>query len=168
MNRYEETVHFRFFELLAWFFWLLPLAVLGLLVYQIAVGPVGSRPAPTWVLGLLLVLMTLTPLILRNFRSLQITLTADTLTVGYGSFKSRKPLSKITSCYLGSAGRSLLRYGGYGIRLARSKGAWQLAYVGPGTARVVVEFGPGEVALVFSSRQPELALAAIKGAAGLA
>lgn len=123
----------------------------GIFIYQRQVGPVGTRPAPDWILlaiALLLLVITV------NFAKLTIKITAQGISVGYGFIKHNIPWSNVADCYQDKA--STIRYGGFGIRLGLVNGKWRLVYNTIGDPRVVIRKRRGRIQeFVFSTRNPE-------------
>ena len=130
---------------------------LGVVVYQIVVGPLGERPAPNWfflLLALLFLVITIT------FSRLNITITSRAVTVGYGWFRRTIPWDNIERCYVDET--SSIRYGGWGIRIGRVKGTWRLVYNVIGGPRVVIALKRGIFReFVFSTSNPEEVMAVI-------
>ncbi|ATZ60964.2 MAG: hypothetical protein BME93_02205 [Methanosarcinales archaeon Met12] len=131
-NIYKEKI------LSKWITVMLSVITIGLffiLVYQILIGPIGTRPAPNWFfLAMFLLFLGLTV----NFSNLNIKMTPRYISVGYGIFKHNIPWENIEDCYLDEA--SAIRYGGWGIRIGRVKGKWRLVYNVIGGPRVVLIF----------------------------
>lgn len=129
---------------------IIPLVFLALFLYQIFVGPIGENPAPTWFfLATFLILFVL----IINFYKLVITITSKSILVRYGIFKRVIPFENIKKCYLDNA--SWFFYGGWGIRITIFKGKWRLAYITPGSGRVVITLKKGGFReFVFSSKDP--------------
>ncbi|MBZ9571784.1 hypothetical protein KJA15_00360 [Patescibacteria group bacterium] len=124
---------------------------LFVLVYQILVGPVGTRPASNWFF-LLMFLLFLGVTI--NFSRLSIRITHLSVKVSYGIFRHIITWENIKNCYLDEA--SIIRYGGWGIRIGRVKGKWRLVYNVIGAPRVVLLLKKGRFKeFVFSTEKPE-------------
>lgn len=122
-----------------------------LLGYQILVAPVGSNPAPTWIL-LILSLFFLG--ITMVFSRLVIRITPASVTVGYGIFKHTIPWDNIENCFLDES--SAVKYGGSGIRIAKIGGKLRLVYSVIGGPRVVLSLKEGKYQeLAFSTKNPE-------------
>ena len=121
-----------------------------LLGYQILVAPVGSNPAPTWIL---LILSLLFLGITMIFSRLVIKITPGSVTVGYGIFKHTIPWDNIENCFLDES--SAVKYGGSGIRIAKIEGKLRLVYSVIGGPRVVLSLKEGRYQeLAFSTRNP--------------
>lgn len=124
---------------------------LFVLVYQILVGPIGSCPAPNWFF-LLMFLLFLGVVI--NFSRLNIRITHLFVKVSYGIFKHIIPWENVENCYLDEA--SIIRYGGWGIRIGRVKGKCRLVYNVIGAPRIVLSLKKGKFKeFVFSTEKPE-------------
>jgi len=115
--------------------------------------PMGSR-APTPLLMLVLVIMVA---VFINFRTLEITVTGEHLTVGYGFIRSRVRLGDIV--YVESIRPPFWRYGGFGIRWG-----WD------GSVGYIVDYRRGVrvtrrrgMPIFFSTRDPERVLRTLEG-----
>lgn len=132
--------------------------LLFVLVYQILIEPIGTRPAPNW-FHLLMFLLLLGVTI--NFSRLSIKMTPRSVSIGYGIFKHEILWENVEDCYLDEA--LTIRYGGWGIRIGRVKGKWRLVYnvmVGP---RVVLSLKKGRFGeFVFSTKKPEEVINVVK------
>lgn len=134
------------------------LSLLGDLVYQLLVSPVGTRPAPDW---FFLVIFLFFLALGVNFARLRIRVTPESITVGYGIIKHRVSWQYIADCYLDKA--SAIIYGGWGIRVGRVGGKWRLVYNILGGPRVVLSLKTGIFReFVFSTRNPEGVIQAIR------
>ena len=107
--------------------------------------PLGSR-APTPTLMFVMVIMVF---VFINFRTLEISITGERLTVGYGFIRSRVRLSDII--YVEAIRPPFWRYGGYGIRWG-----WD------GSVGYIVDYRRGVrvtrrrgMPIFFSTRDPE-------------
>ena len=152
---YEERIYSR------WVTTVLGIVTCFLLcvfIYQILEGPVGTRPAPEWIL-LLVALLLLAVTV--NFSTLTIRLTMGGISVGYGIVRHHIPWSNVVDCYQDKA--STVWYGGFGIRLGLVNGKWRLVYNTIGHPRVVIRKRQGKVReFVFSTRNPEGLIRAIR------
>jgi hypothetical protein len=134
------------------------IALLFVLVYQLLVGPIGTRPAPNWVL---LTMFLLFLAITVNFATLTIKVTPQHISVGYGIIKHVMAWENVADCYPDMA--SIVRYGGWGIRLGRVGGRWRLVYNVVGGPRVVLLLKEGKFKeFVFSTRDAEEVARVIK------
>ncbi len=147
-NIYEEKIFSKWITIILAAF---TVGFLFVLVYQILVEPIGTRPAPNW-FNLLMSLLFLGLTI--NFSRLSIKMTPQSIVVGYGIFKHTIPWKDVEDSYLDEA--STIRYGGWGIRIGRFKGKWRLVYNVIGGPRVVLLLKKGRFReLVFSTKKPE-------------
>jgi hypothetical protein len=137
----------------------LNLAILGLVVlwlgfsvlYPILDGSVASDPAATWVL---VFFGTIFAILMANFVRLNILITSESLTVNYGMIAHHIPLENIERCYLDQT--SAIKYGGFGIRIARIDGKWRLVYNLAASPRVVLLLKSGSFReFVFSTENPD-------------
>jgi len=124
---------------------------LFVLVYQVLVGPIGTRPAPNWFfLFMFLLFLGVT----INFSRLSIRITHLSVKVSYGIFRYIIPWENIKNCYLDEA--STINYGGWGIRIGKVQGRWRLVYNVIGAPRVVLSLKKGKFKeFVFSTEKPE-------------
>lgn len=121
------------------------------LIFQILIAPIGERPAPNWVLFLLLIVFLGITL---NFRILSIVITTSSIIVAYGLVKSEIVWNRVESCSLDKT--SAWRYGGWGIRLRKIAGRWGIVYSIIGGQRVTVSLNDGAFKdIVFSTKYPE-------------
>ena len=89
----------------------------SVLVLQAVFGiPIGTRPAPTYAV---LILILAFSLIIINFRKLNITVDSEKIEVSYGIIKKTISLSEVVSCEPTMARFAV--YGGVGIRLGLDK-----------------------------------------------
>jgi len=112
------------------------------------------------VIGIVMLFITI------NFSILAIRITTVDLTVSYGVFSYRIPLTKIINCYRDES--SVLGYGGFGIRIGSAGGNTRLVYNTPGDPRVVVKLREGRFQeYVFSTRNPDLVIELIRESTGM-
>ena len=131
-------------------------------VYQIFIGPIGTRPAPNWVF---LVMSLLFLGIAINFSRLRIRIAPESMIVGYGILKYAIRRENIEDCYLDKA--SATRYRGWGIRLGRVGGEWKLVYNIIRGPQLVLLLKKGRFKkLVFSTKNPEKVMMLIKRGIG--
>ncbi len=110
------------------------LIMAGFLIAQLALGPLGSKPAPTWVLALMTGLFSL-PMI--NFAFLTLTLTTEGVTVGYGVIRTTLRWDQINA-----VGRDTEDgFYGWGIRFGKYRGLWVWVYNTIGGERVAFVTG---------------------------
>ena len=89
-----------------------------------------------------------------NFASLSITLTNETIAVGFGIIKHRVLLKDVVNCAPDEV--SSMKYGGFGIRVAKVKGKKRLVYNTIGTPRCVLSLKEGKFhEFAFSTKNPE-------------
>ncbi len=157
---YEERIYSR---------WLTTALVIvacilfGMLIYQHLVGPVGTRPAPDWIL---LAIALLLLAVMVNFATLTIRLTQSGISVGYGIIRHNIPWSNVSDCYQDKA--SAVWYGGFGVRLGLVNGKWRLVYNTIGNPRVVIRKRQGQVQeFVFSTNNPDEVMRRIKERIGV-
>jgi hypothetical protein len=132
--------------------------LLGLALYQWIVGPIGSRPMESRYFA---VMALLSLGMMLDFAWLTIRITQDGVIVGYGLVRRRVHWNDIEDCHADQA--SVVRYGGWGIRLGWYRGRRRLVYNIIGAPRVVLltrnrlfpEF-------VFSTRVPETVVSVIR------
>jgi hypothetical protein len=157
---YEEKIYSRWNILIMG---VVVLVLLASLIWQLVAGPLGTRPAPNWLLlGMLIFFLAVG----INFATLTIRVNMQGITVGYGLIRHHIPWSNIAGCRLDKA--SAARYGGWGIRLGWADGKKRLVYNILGGPRVVVEKRQGRYTeFVFSTRNPEGVMKAINEGLGM-
>lgn len=112
-------------------------------------------------LGMFLLFAMVTALI-ANFRALNISITSRSITVAYGRIRYSVPWDRIDDCY--SDKGSGIRYGGWGIRMARVKGKWLLVYAVTNCPRVILDLNKDRFGrFIFSTRHPEEVVNIVKG-----
>lgn len=95
-----------------------------------------------------------------NFSRLRIRASDAGLTLAYGIFGSTIAWDRITACSADDT--SVVRYGGWGIRVTKVGGEWRLVYNTIGEPRVVVTLTDGRFGEVaFSTRHPEKVIGVI-------
>ena len=147
-NFYEEKI---FLKWTAGILTTITTVFLFLLFYQILIGPIGTNPAPNWFF-LFMFLLFLGVMI--NFSRLTIRMTPRYISVGYGIIKHSILWENVEDCYLDKA--STIRYGGWGIRIAKVKGKWRLVYNVVGGPRIVLSLKRCRFKeFVFSTKNPE-------------
>lgn len=100
------------------------------------------------VLGGVLLFLTL------NFSHLLIRLTPHHIEVGYRFIRKRVPWEDVVGCEPDET--SALRYGGWGLRIARVKGRWRVVYNLIGVRCVVLSIGGSRFDdIVFSTERPD-------------
>ena len=155
---YEEIVPFPLAKLLIGIFVAISLSLLVLFIYQLLVGPVGSKPAPDLFYLFMFIFFAGLTYFVTNFNKLSITITAQSITVGYGILKRIIPWVNVQGCYLDEAS-AFGSYGGWGIRMGKVKGKWRLVYNVIGCPAVVLELERGRFReFVFSTKNAETVL----------
>jgi hypothetical protein len=97
-----------------------------------------------------------------NFRRLSIIITPSTITVGFGIIKKKIPLENVTDCNPDDV--SAVKYGGFGIKMARVNGKNRLVYNTIGTPRCVLSLKEGKFPeFVFSTKNPEEVINVVMG-----
>ena len=152
---YEEIIPFSLMKLVLGLFIALIILFLGLFVYQVLVGPVGTKPAPDWLYLIMFVLFAGFTALIRNFDKLAIKVSTQSITVGFGIFKRVISWDDIHGCYVDDAS-AFGSYGGWGIRMGKVKGKWRLVYNVIGCPAVVLELEKGRFReFVFSTKNPD-------------
>ena len=121
------------------------------LYYQINHGPIGSKPAPNmfYIVGASLAL-----LIGLNFSAIRIRLTDADIRVSYGLFSKTLSWRNVGKCEIDD--RSVVRYGGWGIRMGIIHGKPVVVYNTFGGTRVAFLTGARKPqGLVVTTRNPE-------------
>ena len=145
---YEES---RFSTRLTAILATITVLVFALVVYQFLTEPDELRS----MLGVIsVVLLVLFATLTVNFRRLSVHITDESVTIGYGVFRSEVPWRHIEGCSVDET--STLRYGGWGIRVTRVGGSWRLVYNTMDDPRVVMAVSTGRFReIAFSTRDPE-------------
>jgi hypothetical protein len=151
---YEEIIPFSFIKLILGMLASLSILFLVLFVYQALIGSIGTRLAPAWFYLLMFLWFSGITIFVTNFRKLVIKITPQSITVGYGIFKSTVLWENVDGCSLDKA--STISYGGWGMRIGRVKGKWRRVYNVIGCPGIVLELKKGKFReLVFSTKNPE-------------
>jgi len=109
---------------------LISLFLTGFFAIQLIVGPLGSRPAPDWLLAAIAVFSVATTI---NFSRLSVGLSEEGVTVRYGIFHASRAWSDVVSCEEDDE----RRFYGWGIRFGPYKKRWIWIYNVIGGPRVV-------------------------------
>jgi len=133
-------------------------------------------PLVTWAVGALIVALFLSLYfhhllmalwlsgviaLLVNFLRLTIKITPQGIRVAFGVFKRVIPWENVNSCHMDRI--SVVRYGGWGVRIGRVKGRWRLVYNVIGCPRIVVALKEGRFKeFVFSTKNPEKIMEVIR------
>ena len=158
---YREEIPFHLAKLALVMLAFFTIMMLILFIYQILVGPVGNRPAPDWVYLVLFFFLGAITVFVGNFGKLAIIITSQAITVGFGRMKKSILWGDIEGCDIDKA--SELRYGGWGIRIARINGKWRLVYNVTGYHGILLALRRGRFReFVFSTRDPEKAMKIIR------
>jgi hypothetical protein len=125
--------------------------MLFLLVRQVLVRPLVSRPALKW---FFLVIFLLSVVLAFIFSRLTIRMTPASISVGYGPLGQTINWDNVADCFLDET--SEVRYGGAGIRMTRIRGSWTIVYDVIESPRVVISLKEGRFKeVVFSTRHPQ-------------
>jgi hypothetical protein len=145
---YRETVPAFFMAVL----FLVIACWMGFTLYrQINYGPIGSRPAPDsfYVVGIIFAL-----LIGLNFSAIRIRLTDIDVHVSYGVFGKTLAWKDVATCEIDTS--SVVRYGGWGVRLGFIHGKAVTVYNTFGGTRVAfLTKGSKPRGLVVTTRNPD-------------
>ncbi len=162
---YEEKIPFLLGKLALVLMVGISLLMLFFYVYQLATGPLGTRPAPDWVYLVMFILFAGIGYLVGNFRNLTTRLSAQGITVAYGKVKYSVTWDNIRGGYLDSSPG--FKYGGWGIRLGNSQGRWVLVYNVANAPVVVLELATGRFGyFAFSTRHAEDVIGIIEQHAG--
>lgn len=158
---YEETVFAtRLVAVLA----VVTVALLALVLYQYLGTDTGlASGIGVITLGLCLLFILLTV----NFRQVHIRITETGLTVGYGILSTTVNWDRVRACRTDE--ESSIRYGGWGLRVARIGGTWRLVFNTIDDSRVVVDVAGGRFGeIAFSTADPDRVIELIRQQADLA
>ena len=110
------------------------LIMAAFLVTQLVLGPLGSKPAPTWLLALFTGVFFLPML---NFAFLTLTLTSEGVRVAYGVFSSFRRWDQLTAVEPDAEAG----FYGWGIRFGKYRDQWVWVYNTIGGDRVAFVTG---------------------------
>lgn len=145
---YEETL---FAKRLTAILGVMTALLFGLIVFQVVVE---SESLQSTLGSLSVALFVLFAVLTVNFRRLHIRMTAADITIGYGIFTTTVPWERVTGCRVDN--NSVVRYGGWGIRVTRIGGDWRLVYNTMGDPRVILGVADGRFGEIsFSTAHPE-------------
>ncbi len=149
----EKRFSFGIFMIFA----VITLLMSGFLVAQMVLGPLGSKPAPTWLLAVLTGIFVLPA---ANFAFLTLKLTTAGVTVGYGVFKSFRRWEELAGCEIDAAEA----FYGWGIRFGKYRDAWVWVYNTIGGRRVAFITGKTTPrGLIVSTEDPERVVEIARG-----
>ncbi|MBU7023472.1 MAG: hypothetical protein HXS40_04830 [Theionarchaea archaeon] len=152
---YEEKILSKW---MAAIFVSITILMLFLLVYQILVKPLGSKPAPTWFYLIMALLFVGIGFV---FGRLTIRMTPASISVGYGPLGQSFKWDNVVGCSLDET--SAVQYGGAGLRMAKIGGNWRIIYNVIESPRVVLSLREGRFReVVFSTRHPQDVIKTIK------
>ena len=125
--------------------------MLIILLYHLFVE--SAEPFLFWTLFYVIIFIVFLILTI-NFAFLSITMTNESITVGFGMIKHKTQLTNIAECAPDDV--SSINYGGFGIRIAKIEGKKRLVYNTIGTPRIVISLKEGRFPeFVFSTKNPE-------------
>jgi hypothetical protein len=140
-------------------FGLLSLGFLFLAAFQVLRGSLGANPAPTW---LFLLLCALFFCLGFNFRSLLIRIMETRIQVSYGLVRRVIMVRDISGCYTSKA--HSIRYGGWGVRVFKSKKGFKLVYSVGGTPLVALALRSGRIdEFLFSTMYQQRVVETVNG-----
>jgi hypothetical protein len=151
---YEETIPFLVGKLVMALMIALSLLFLFIFIYQQLSGPVGSRPAPDWLYLVMFVLFAGISYLVTSFRKLTISITSQVIKVTFGIFKYTISWGNVEGCYLDK--NPGIAYGGWGVRIGKTKGKSVLVYNVVAAPRVILELKKGRFGqFAFSTKRPD-------------
>ncbi len=160
---YHEEVPFTGMVVLVIFLAILSLGSLGLFLYTVIVGPIGSKPAPAWIFLFEFALMGSVTIFMLNFRRLIISMTYDGIRVGYGSIGKTISWSDIAS-YQRATGTSLSG----GLHFGPTRRGMGAAYTVLGKPAVTLTLRSGTIReITFSTDNPEEVMSVIRDRTGI-
>ncbi|UCF08274.1 MAG: hypothetical protein JSW28_00860 [Thermoplasmata archaeon] len=130
-----------------------PITVFMLVIMMYHLLVESAEPFLFWTLFYITIFIAFL-LLTINFATLTITMTSESITVGFGILKRKIPIVNIADCNRDDV--SSVKYGGFGIRVAKIKGKKRLVYNTIGTPRVLLSLKEGRFPeFVFSTKSPE-------------
>ncbi len=145
---HEERIHFYLVSII-----FVPLIFIfsGILLYQIYIAPVGSRPAPSWFYFILILVFAVFEI---GFSNYNLILTSEVLIAGFPLYKKRVSWERVIGAEQDRT--SPWRFGGYGIRIAGKNTKRVLAFMVPGTARIKLRLKDSKWSyMVISTKNPD-------------
>jgi hypothetical protein len=128
---------------------IIALLMASFLIAQLVLGPLGSKPAPTWLLALLTGLFLLPA---ANFAFLSLRLTPEGVTVAYGLIRSFRRWEDLNACELDTFDA----FYGWGVRFGKYREQWVWIYNTIGGGRVAfLTKSPKPRGLIVSTANPE-------------
>lgn len=116
---------------------------------QIIIGPLGPKPAPNWILIILVVFFVLCTI---NFSYINTSLTQEYIKVNYGIFSMRLNWSDIKECELDEKNS----FYGWGVRFGKYKGRWVYIYNVIGGSRIAfISKHKKPRGLIISTKKPQ-------------
>lgn len=151
---YSETIPFKFVKYIV-----LAEAGLGivfLILYAMQLG--GSLgiedELPSFFFLIMAVFMFAVAVFLYSLIKLKLSISAETLRASFGFIKFEVPLSKVEKVSTDEG--SSIKYGGWGVRLAKARDGWMLAYTSIGFRRVILELKEHKYKyFIFSTAYPD-------------
>ena len=161
---YHEKIDFRFMTYLTIILSLISAAMLGLLIYHVAVNPIAGEPALVWFFLVEGVIMGAVAVLVLQFRALEIILTYQGIVIRFG--KIRKFVSWIDiDSYQAITTGNLLNSGGWKYSLGSN--GWYVMYTVIGKPRISLKLNTGRIReLMFSTANPQEVVGIIKKQTG--
>lgn len=158
---YSETIPFKFVKYIVFFEGILGIAFLIMYVIQITDNIVFDDELPSYFFLIMALFMFAIAAFLYSLIRLRLGITTEIVRASFGFVKFEVPLSNVEKVSTDEG--SGIKYGGWGIRLAKAKDGWVLAYTSVGFKRVVLELKEHKYKnFVFSTAHPDEVVNTIK------
>lgn len=133
---YEERITFW---IVVGIFLFLSALFLFMLLYQIFVAPIGTKPAPN---SFLIIMLLVFMFFFFGFYQYRLILTGDMLVAGFPVYSFKMPWENIET--VEPMKESMWKYGGYGIRVGKMNGKNVLLIVIPGAKHLKLTLRSGK------------------------
>jgi hypothetical protein len=158
---YSEVIPFNIIKYIIYVEGGLGIAFLTLYIMQLTGRLSFEEDLPSVFFLIMAIIMLAVAAFLFSLTKLRIGITADSLRASFGFIKFETPISNIKAVYTDE--KSSLKYGGWGVRVTKSKEGWLLAYTAIGYKRVVLELKENKYnKFIFSTAHPEEVINTIK------
>jgi len=158
---YSEAIPFKIVKYITFVEGGLGIVFLILYIMQ-TTGNLGIEDElPSYFFLIMAAIMFAVAALLLNLTRLRLGITTDSVRASFGFIKFEVPFSNINEVYIDE--KTSLKYGGWGVRVTKTKEGWLLAYTSIGYKRVVLELKEHKYKrFVFSTTHPDEVINVIK------
>ena len=150
---YEETLSSSMMKMAIVLVGAITVTFLVIYIYNQATGG-EIDDITSWYWLMMFLIFAVVTAVLTNFRNLNIKITASTITVRCGMFKSIIQWQNVEKCLYDKD--SSFGYGGFGLRLTRGHGTWIRALILINRPRIALNLKTGKSKrIVFSTDNPD-------------